>query len=192
MKASTGRIGTGLLLQPLAAVQAPIGDAVKGQVTASVANIPNRTSDGGFASSLAALTADGEDFVTLNEVSRHSIAGIEAAAPGYGAYRDPTPDRSTGGSQSMNNVVMWRTDRWNLIDGGRVKVVDNDTGVLLGKSFVWDRYATWALFQRKDDGAIVSVVSVHMPTNPAKYPGAARRGIDVSGRALQPRAWTCW
>ena len=188
VKASTGRIGTGMLLQPLAAVQAPVGDAVKGQVTAAVANLPNRTSAGGFASSVAALTANGEDFVTLNEVSGRSIETIQAAAPGYGAYRDPTPDRSTGGSQSMNNVVMWRTDTWNLIDGGRVKVVDNDTGVLSGKAFVWDRYATWGLFQRKDDGAIVSVVSVHMPTNPAKFPaqpgGASMSRVERYSRGM--------
>ncbi len=188
LKASDGRIGTGLLLQPLAAVQAPVGDQVKGQVTAAVANLPNRTSDGGFNSSISTLTANGADFVTLNEVSRHSIAGIQAAAPGYGAYRDPSPDRSTGGSQSMNNVVMWRADRWNLIDGGRVKVVDNDTGILLGKRFVWDRYATWALFQRKEDGAIVSVVSVHMPTNPAKFPaqpgGASMSRVERYSRGM--------
>lgn len=170
VKASTGRVGTGLRLGPVAAVGAPVGEAVKGQVTAAVANLPNRTSAGGFASSLATLTADGEDFVMLNEVSGRSIEGIRAAAPGYDAYRDPVPDRSTGGSQSMNNVVMWRTDTWNMIDGGRVKVVDNDTGIHGGHTFVWDRYATWALLQRKDDGAIVSVVSVHMPTNPAKFP----------------------
>ena len=73
VKASAGRIGTGLLLQPLAAVQAPVGDKVKGKVTAAVANLPNRTSDGGFPSSISTLTANGEDFVTLNEVSRRSI-----------------------------------------------------------------------------------------------------------------------
>jgi endonuclease/exonuclease/phosphatase family metal-dependent hydrolase len=71
--------------------------------------------------------------------------------------------------QSMNNVVMWRTDRWTLVDAGRVKVVDNDTGFHGGHAFTWDRYATWATLQRKD-GAVVSVVSTHMPTNPAKFP----------------------
>lgn len=169
-RASDGRAGTGTSLGPVVQVDAPIGAAVKGAVSVAVANLPNRTSAGGFASSVSTLTADGEDFVTLNEVSNRSIDTIRAAAPGYGAYRDPAPDRSTGGSQSMNNVVMWREDRWRMIDGGRVKVVDNDTGYLSGKAFVWDRYATWAMLQRKEDGAIVSVVSVHMPTNPAKFP----------------------
>ncbi|HET9420174.1 MAG TPA: endonuclease/exonuclease/phosphatase family protein [Nocardioides sp.] len=140
-----------------------------GSVTASVANLPNRTSPAGFASSLRSLTADGSDFVMLNEVSRRSIDGIRSAAPGYDAWRDPAPDRSTGGSQSMNNVVMWRSDRWSLVDSARVKVVDDDRGYLHGHAFTWDRYATWAMLER-DDGAIVSVVSTHMPTNPGKYP----------------------
>ena len=57
-----------------------------------------------------------------------------------------------------------------------------------GKAFVWDRYATWALFQRKDDGAIVSVVSVHMPTNPAKFPaqpgGASMSRVERYSRGM--------
>lgn len=168
-KPSEGRTATGLALGPIPAVDAPVGTRVRGAVSVSVANLPNRTSAGGFASSLRTLTADGQDFVTLNEVSGRSLDTIRAAAPGYDAYRDPVPDRSTGGSQSMNNVVMWRTDRWRMIDGGRVKVVDNDTGYQGGHAFTWDRYATWAMLQNTD-GAIVSVVSVHMPTNPAKFP----------------------
>ena len=169
-KVSTGRVGTGLALGPLTGVEAPVTEPVKGTVTASVANLPNRTSDGGFASSLGSLTADEQDFVILNEVSRRSIDGIRSIAPAYDAYRDPQADRSTGGTQSMNNIVMWRSDRWNLVDAGRVKLVDNDTGFLQGQAFTWDRYATWATLQRKEDGAVVSVVSTHMMTNPGKFP----------------------
>lgn len=168
-KAGTGRVGSGLSFGPISEVEAPRGIPVKGTVAAAVANLPNRTSDGGFASSMRTLTASRPDFLMLNEVSRRSIEGIRANAPGYDAYRDPQADRSTGGGQSMNNVVMWRTDRWTLVDAGRVKVVDNDTGFLSGQAFTWDRYATWAVLQRKD-GAIVSVVSTHMPTNPGKFP----------------------
>jgi endonuclease/exonuclease/phosphatase family metal-dependent hydrolase len=170
VKASTGRVGSGLALGPLTGVEAPVTEPVKGTVTASVANLPNRTSDGGFASSLGTLTAGDQDFVILNEVSRRSIDGIRSIAPAYDAYRDPQADRSTGGTQSMNNIVMWRSDRWLLVDAGRIKVVDNDTGFLQGQAFTWDRYATWAMLQRKEDGAIVSVVSTHMPTNPGKFP----------------------
>lgn len=169
-KASTGRVGTGLGLGPLTEVAAPVGIPVKGTITTSVANLPNRTSAGGFASSMGTLTAPDPDFVMLNEVSARSIDTIRATAPGYGAYRDPAPDRSTGGSQSMNNVVLWRTDRWTLVDAGRIKVVDNDTGFQGGHAFTWDRYATWAVLQRKEDGAVVSVLSNHMPTNPGKFP----------------------
>ncbi len=197
-KASTGRVGTGLALGPLAAVDAPVGRPVSGTITTSVANLPNRTSAGGFASSMGTLTSAGPDFVMLNEVSGRSIDTIRASAPGYGAYRDPAPDRSTGGSQSMNNVVMWRTDRWTLVDAGRIKVVDNDTGFHGGSAFTWDRYATWALLQRRD-GAVVSVVSTHMPTNPGKFPRQPRntgttriarysRGMDVLVNSLRTLA----
>ena len=170
VKASTGRVGSGLALGPLTGVEAPVTEPLTGTLTASVANLPNRTSDGGFASSLGTLTSAEQDFVILNEVSRRSIDGIRSIAPAYDAYRDPQADRSTGGSQSMNNIVMWRSDRWLLVDAGRVKVVDNDTGFLQGQAFTWDRYATWAMLQRKEDGAIVSVISTHMPTNPGKFP----------------------
>jgi endonuclease/exonuclease/phosphatase family metal-dependent hydrolase len=172
---STGRVGSGLALGPLTGVEAPVTEPVQGTVTASIANLPNRTSDGGFASSLGTLTAGDQDFVILNEVSRRSIDGIRSIAPAYDAYRDPQADRSTGGVQSMNNIVMWRSDRWLLVDAGRIKVVDNDTGFMKGRAFTWDRYATWAMFQRKEDGAIVSVLSTHMPTNPGKFPAQPGR-----------------
>lgn len=164
-----GGVGTGLVHGPLTSVDSPVGIPVSGTVTTSVANLPNRTSAGGFASSIRTLTADGQDFVILNEVSKRSLDGLRAMAPGYDAYRDPTPDRSRGGVQSMNNVVMWRSDRWLLADAGRVKLVDDDTGFHGGKPFTWDRYATWVTVQRQD-GAVMSVVSTHMMTNPAKFP----------------------
>lgn len=166
----TGRFGSGLVLGAMEPVTAPIGGPAAGRVRVSVANIPNRTSAAGFAASLGRLVSRGQDVVLLNEVSGRDLGTMRALAPGYDAYRDPVPDRSLGGSQSMNNVVLWRTDRWNLVDAGRVKVVDDDRGYRRGRPFVWDRYVTWALLQRRSTGAIVSVVSTHMPTNPAKYP----------------------
>jgi endonuclease/exonuclease/phosphatase (EEP) superfamily protein YafD len=165
-----GRAGTGLALGVMDAVVAPVGGPVTGTVSTSVANVPNRTSASGFAASLRAVTAEGQDFVMLNEVSARSLDTIRSTAPAYGAYRDPVPDPTQGGSQSMNNVVLWRADRWSLVDAGRVKVVDDDRGYRLGEPFVWDRYVTWTVLQRQDDGAVVSVLSAHMPTNPVRYP----------------------
>ncbi len=167
--ASDGRSGTGVGFGVLPDLDLPTGGPVDGSVTAAVANLPNRTSSGGFASSLRTLTAGGSDFVVLNEVSGRSTAAMTAAAPGYGAYRDPQRDSTRGGTQSMNNVVMWREKRWTMIDGGRVKLVDDDRGFHGGRPFTWDRYATWVVLQRKD-GAIVSVVSSHMMTNPGRFP----------------------
>lgn len=165
-----GRSGTGLLLGHLDPVTAPVGGPVDESLTVSVANIPRRTSGTGFTRSMAAISADGQDVLVLNEVGSRSLDALRAAAPGYAAYRDPVPDRSTGGSQSMNNVVMWREDRWNLVDAGRVKVVDDDRGFNRGVAFTWDRYLTWTVLQSRRTGAVVPVVSLHMPTNPVRAP----------------------
>ncbi len=185
----TGRVGSGLRVGPLESVEAPIGPAVQGTVTTAVANLPNRTSAGGFATSMRTLTSAAPDFVMLNEVSSRGDDELRALAPGYDAYRDPQADRSEGGFQAMNNAVMWDADRWTLVDAGRVKLVEDDGSYYQGRPVVWDRFAMWAMLQRPD-GAIVSIVSTHMMTNPAKYPrqpGGARQsrvarysaGMDV-------------
>lgn len=168
--ASTGRTGTGLRLRDYPDLDhLPIGPPVAGEVATAVANIPNRTSGRAFRRSVQRLASSNADFMILNEVGRRSVDAIRAQAPGYGAYRDPVRDPGPGGNQSMHNVLLWNTERWTMIDAGRVKLVENDRGYLGGRRFVWDRYATWAMFQRAD-GAIVSVVGTHMMTNPAKFP----------------------
>jgi endonuclease/exonuclease/phosphatase family metal-dependent hydrolase len=134
-----------------------------------VANLPNRTSAGGFASSMRTLTAAAPDFLMLNEVSSRSDAVLRATAPGYDVYRDQQPDRSEGGFQAMNNAVLWDAARWTLVDAGRVKLVEDDGSYYQGRAVVWDRFAMWSVL-RRDDGSTVSVVSTHMMTNPEKYP----------------------
>jgi endonuclease/exonuclease/phosphatase (EEP) superfamily protein YafD len=196
--ASPGRSGTGIVLGELPTMKAPVGRSMQGKITTAVANLPNRTTAGRFASSLRLLTAGRPDFVTLNEVSGRSIATLRAAAAGYDAYRDPTRDVTLGGTQSLNNVVMWRTDKWRLLDGGRVKLVDDDRGYRGRRPFTWDRYATWTVL-RRIDGAVLSVVSTHMMTNPAKFPrqhGSPRltrvqqygRGMDILTRLVRSLA----
>ena len=156
---------------PLGSISVPMGGPVTGSIMTSVANIPNTHADRNWYNAIHALIAPSPDFVTLNEVYKHPTTGIEAAAPGYTAWRVETPDPTLGGpGPSMNNVVMWRTDRWDQLDGGRFKAVNDDNGFLMGKPFIWDRYAMWSILKRKSDGAIVSLVSLHMPTNPVIYP----------------------
>lgn len=164
-----GASGSGLVLGDLSGVEGPTGGSVAGTVKTAVANIPNRTSSAGFTSSMRTLAADEPDFMFLNEVSGRTLPALRTAAPGYNAYRDPQRDTTRGGVQSMNNVVMWRTDRWRALDSGRVKVVNDDPGYHHKRPFTWDRYATWALLQRTD-GTVVSIVSTHMMTNPKKFP----------------------
>ncbi|TYL45467.1 peptidoglycan DD-metalloendopeptidase family protein [Nocardioides sp. BGMRC 2183] len=166
----TGRSSTGLALGVTGSIDGPLGAPIEGSVSAAVANIPNRSSASGFSSSMRSLAGTGSDFILLNEVGARSIDSIRGSTPGYGAYRDPVMDRSVGGvSQSMNNVVLWRSDTWRFLDGGRVKVVNDDRTFHQGQAVTWDRYATWGMLQR-EDGAVVSVISTHMMTNAAKYP----------------------
>ncbi len=176
----TGRVGSGLGLEVLGRLDVPVSLPVSGSVTTAVANIPNRTSTAGFASSLRTLVAPDPDFVMLNEVSSRSLDEMRAIAPAYDAYRDEAPDRSLGGdNQAFNNAVMWHAGRWRLVDAGRVKIVDDDRTFYNGRAVTWDRYATWAVLQRNSDAALVSVVSTHLMTNPAKYPKQhGRRGAS--------------
>lgn len=188
---SAGRVGTGTSMGALAEVDAPVGPPVTGVVRAAVANLPDRTPDGPFAGSMSTLVSSAPDFILLQEVPRHSTEQLKSLAPGYDAYRDEDPD----GPQSLNNVVMWRDADYTLVDAGRVKLLNDDRGFLHGHAFTWDRYATWAMLQRPD-GAIVSVVSTHLPTNPRRYPqqhgspGMSRAalygtGMDVLRQTVQ-------
>jgi endonuclease/exonuclease/phosphatase family metal-dependent hydrolase len=160
-----GRVGTGTVVGALSEVNAPVGVPVTGTVTTAVANLPDRTANGPFAGSIRTLVSAAPDFVMLQEVARRGTDELRSLAPGYDAYRDEDPD----GAQSLNNVVLWREAEWTLVDAGRVKLLNDDRGFLHGRAFTWDRYATWATLQRAD-GAVVSVISTHLPTNPRKYP----------------------
>jgi endonuclease/exonuclease/phosphatase family protein len=141
------------------------------QITAAVANIPNRVSDGRFRWSMASLTATRPDVIVLNEISSRSVEGLRAAAPGYDAYRGGTRLTEPGAaSQSISNAVMWRTDTYEVVAKGRIKVVDDDRGYHHKRKFLWDRFATWVTLRSLADGRISSVISTHMPTNPEKFP----------------------
>lgn len=148
-------------------ITATPGGPVNGEVVIANANIKLRY---GATPGIRALASAAPDFITLNEVGDVPPPQMEAAAPGYGAYREPSVDNTEGGaSQALNNAIMWRTDTWTRQAGGRIKIVDNDQGHIHGKQFLWDRYATWAVFIR-GDGAVVSVIATHHMTNVYKSP----------------------
>ena len=148
-------------------ITAAPGGPVNGEVVIANANIKLRS---GATPGIRALASAAPDFITLNEVGDVPLPQMEAAAPGYGAYREPSVDTTEGGaSQSLNNVILWRTDTWTWQAGGRIKIVDNDQGYIHGKQFLWDRYATWSVFSR-GDGAVVSVIATHHMTNVYKSP----------------------
>lgn len=153
-------------LGDLGVIDGPVGGPVKGKVTLAQANIPRRSGLDGFRASMSKVLSTNPDFVTLNEASGWTLAQIEAAAPGYGAFR--VADH-TGDNNSMGNVVLWKRDTWSKANGGRVTLVVDDNTYYQGRAVTWDRFATWVILERAD-GAVVSVISTHHMTNPHKYP----------------------
>lgn len=152
----------------------PCSAATAGRVRLAQANIPTRSGMGGFRASMPRVLSHDPDFVTLNEQSRRTLAQVRAAAPGYAAYRDPTVP-SGGRRQAYDEVVLYRNG-WHLVTGGRIRIVHDDHTTYGGHPVVWSRYAAWATLQRGSDGAVVSVISVHQMTNPARYgPDRPRR-----------------
>ena len=166
--AATGVTGGGTDVGAMpTAVNAPPGGSVSGHVLVAVANIKTR---GGFDPGVRALATDSPDFILLNEVGDVPLSQMRSAAPGYDAYRDEAVDGTPGGGeQSMNNAILWRTDTWTRLDGGRVKIVDDDHVVTRVGNRLWDRFAVWGAFHRSD-GAVISVVAVHHMTNAYRYP----------------------
>jgi len=140
------------------------------------ANIKASLSVPEFRSDLATTVAGSPDLVSLNEMSPRSDA--EIAPAGYSAYRAaPTAPAS----QTRSTAVLWRTDRWSFVGGGRQLLVPAGPQK-------WDagRSATWVTV-RDADGAQVSMVSVHHMINPAVYgPNPQRQEIYAVGmRVLQ-------
>ena len=166
----SSNVGDSSQLGDLGVIDGPVGGPVEGEIGVASANIPNRSGLDGFRASMPRVLSTHPDFVTVNEVSGRTLAEIEAAAPGYSAYREPAPTTGAGADQSMGNVVLWKNDVWTRRNGGRVQLVEDDKTYYAGRPVVWDRFATWALMERKSDGAVVSIISVHQMTNPHKFP----------------------
>ncbi|WP_248580847.1 endonuclease/exonuclease/phosphatase family protein [Nocardioides sp. InS609-2] len=150
-------------------VEGPVGGPVTGDIVVAQANIPDRVGMAGFNASMPRVLSTRPDFVSLNEMAGRSLAEIEAAAPGYAAYRDPDAIPGSSARESISNVVAWRTDTWTRVGGGRVTIVEGDQGFYKGQPILWDRFVTWTMLQRAD-GAVVSMLSTHHMINPHKYP----------------------
>lgn len=161
--AESNTAGLGVMPTDIAAIP---GRAVAGQVLVANATIKLRS---GAMPGIRALADRSPDFITLNEVEDVPLAQMRSAAPGYDAYRDQRPATGDPARQSMGSAIMWRSETWSRLDGGRVKIVDNDHVVFGGKNKLWDRYAIWGVFQRSD-GAVVSVIATHHMTNVYRFP----------------------
>lgn len=125
-----------------------------GTVRLADANLEFLASHASFAADLKQVLATSPDTVTLNEVGSRSNAQLTPA--GYAMYR-PTRDRLNG------NAVLWRTDRWSLVEQGSVVIVDDGP-----VKYDRDRGATWVTLQGRQGQGRISVISTHHMQNPAK------------------------
>jgi len=149
-------------------ISASPGGAVTGTVTVANANIKT---DAGFNPGVHALAKPSPDFITLNEVESVSLPRMRSAVRGYDAYREKLPADGDDAGQAMGSAIMWRTDKWTMLDGGRIKIADDDHVIFKGTRKNWDRFAAWGVFQRTD-GAVVSVIATHHMTNPFRFPNS--------------------
>ncbi|MFT4082611.1 MAG: endonuclease/exonuclease/phosphatase family protein [Nocardioides sp.] len=148
--------------------EATANDGALGSVAIAEANIPRRSGIGGYDTGIHQLLSSSPDFVMLNEVWALSDSQITAPAAGYSVYRPPSGGRG-GISQLMDTAVLYKSADWTVVDGGRVQLVSNDRVGYQGHTENWDRFATWVTLKNNDSGGVVSVISVHNMTNPAKY-----------------------
>ena len=144
----------------------PIG----GVINIAHANIPSRSGIAGLNSSLNSVVAQNPDLIGLNEMFTTSTKQAENAAPGYTAWRDTAPKAGDPGSgETFDQILMWKTSAYTFVDGARIKIINDDKTNTKNGLITWDRFALWATLKRKSDGALVSIISTHMPINPAKY-----------------------
>lgn len=105
---------------------------------------------------LDAVVRQRPDVVSLNEVGRRSMAQLQR--PGYQTFRSSGTGDGT--------AVMWRADRWQMADRGRVQLVADGP-----QRWDRDRGATWVTLEERGaaGSGVISVVSVHHMINPAKF-----------------------
>ena len=135
-------------LGDLGVIDGPVGGPVNGKITMAQANIPRRSGLDGFRASMPKVLSTNPDFVTLNEASGWSLAQIEAAAPGYEAFR-VEEHRRRRRTSSMGNVVLWKRDTWSKANGGRVTARRRRQDLLQGRPVTWDRFATWVILRAR-------------------------------------------
>lgn len=150
-------------------VPAPPSVRTVGQVSVAQANIPPRSGKKRFRRGIRQVTAGLPDFVTLNEQFNHSVGDITRVAAGYDGFRVAKVPRGRDGWEALSTVVLWRAHHWSFVRGGRIRLVNDDRTWFRGRKVRWDRFATWATLRSRASGEVVSVVSVHHMTNPAKY-----------------------
>ena len=131
-------------LGDLGVIDGPVGGPVKGKITMAQANIPRRSGLDGFRASMPQVLSDNPDFVTLNEANGWSLAQIEAAAPGYAAFRGREPPATQADGQ-RRALEARHLDQGQRRPGHARR---RRQTYYQGRPVTWDRFATWVIPER--------------------------------------------
>lgn len=142
-------------VNPTTWLQQNVGNILGGAGTLTVVQANIKTGSSEFGASMGGVLERRPDLVSLNEVGSRSTADLAAA--GYTTYRPWSRN-----NQTRSTAVLWRTDRWQRLDAGRIVLVDNGP-----QQYDAGRAATWVSLSSSDLGQ-VSMISTHLLINPAR------------------------
>ena len=106
------------------------------------------------------------DFVSLNGQTNNTNQNITAHTPGYSLFRiNSMPGDDT---QAKDTAILYKTNTWTKLDGGRIQTVANDKVTINGTTHTQNDYITWATFNGPNN-SITSFISMHATPNPDTY-----------------------
>ncbi len=105
------------------------------------------------------------DILGLQEAESPRRNGVYESLKGWDVYRPATPEGIPAGSLSAkDNPIMWRKDRFDILDKGvRLLVITRG-----GRP---SRWATWVRFRDREGGNVFTVINTHLDTK------AVRQGV---------------
>ena len=163
---------------PTSAAAAGTAEATS-DVTVVQANIKSSLTVERFQSDVREVLAGRPDFVTYNEVPLRVDTVL--APSGYAIHRSKR-NRYTAASP-----VVWRTDRWSLVDSGTYRV-SNYREIPPGRKIrLGLRFANWVTL-RSADGRQLSVVAVHVAPLDKNMPDLLRPSVRRIGGLVEKLA----
>jgi endonuclease/exonuclease/phosphatase family metal-dependent hydrolase len=164
-----------LLPSPAGAAEPSGEEAARSAVTAIQANIKSDLSVERFQADVREVLGMAPDVVTYNEVPLRVDTVL--APEGYDIYRKKR-NRYTAAT-----AVVWRSDRWSLVDSGTFRV-SNYREVPPGRNIkIGLRYANWVTLVNAE-GRKLSVVAAHVAPLDKDMPDLLRPSVRRIGKLV--------